>query len=120
MASAAQLFRAANFDLALNTIRIGLISVPGVGIPYHLRRQATSCSRWIWIPKALEAQNISQQDVVNALTTQNLVFPSGTAKLAPTSTPSTSTPAQPDRSAKRFAIKTVDGAVILIRDVASA
>src|SRR5712692_7029880 len=68
------------FDLALNTIRVGLISVPGVGIPYPYGGKQRVVSVDL-DPKALEAKNISQQDVVTALTTQNLVFPSGTAKI---------------------------------------
>src|ERR1700686_5527643 len=68
------------FDLALNTIRVGLISVPGVGIPYPYGGKQRVVSVDL-NPKALEAQNLSQQDAVNALINQNLVFPSGTAKI---------------------------------------
>src|SRR6266478_3828205 len=68
------------FDAALNTIRVGLISVPGVGIPYPYGGKQRVVSVDL-DPKALEAQNLSQQDVVNALVSQNLVYPSGTAKI---------------------------------------
>src|SRR6266852_6118753 len=68
------------FDLAMNTIRVGLISVPGVGIPYPYGGKQRVVSVDL-DPKALEAKNLSQQDVVNALVSQNLVFPSGTAKV---------------------------------------
>jgi len=106
------------FDLALNTIRIGLISVPGVGIPYPYGGKQRVVSVDL-DPKALEAQNISQQDVVNALTTQNLVFPSGTAKIGANEYPIdlNTSPSLIDRL-NGLPIKTVDGAVILIRDVA--
>jgi multidrug efflux pump subunit AcrB len=68
------------YDIALNTIRVALVSVPGVGIPlpYGGKLRVVSVDL---DPKALEAQNISEQDVVNALTKENLVFPSGTAKI---------------------------------------
>lgn len=80
------------FDLALNTIRVGLISVPGVGIPYPYggRQRVVSVDLDL---KALEAQNLAQQDVVTALTTQNLVYPSGTAKIGANGSPLTLTPA---------------------------
>src|ERR1700722_950125 len=68
------------FDVAMNTIRVGLISVPGVGVPYPFGGK----QRVIQVdlnPKALKAQNLSQQEVVTALTMQNLVYPSGTAKI---------------------------------------
>src|SRR3989441_1423308 len=68
------------FDLAMNTIRVGLISVPGVGIPYPYGGKQRVISVDL-DPKALKAQNLSPQEVVNALITQNLVFPSGTAKI---------------------------------------
>src|SRR5450631_1898145 len=68
------------FDVAMNTIRVGLISVPGVGIPFPYGGKQRVISVDL-NPAALKAQNLSQSDVVNALTTQNLVFPSGTAKI---------------------------------------
>src|SRR6201981_1599704 len=52
------------FDLTLNTIRVGLISVPGVGIPYPYGGKQRVVSVDL-NPQALEAQNLSQQDVVN-------------------------------------------------------
>src|SRR5437016_3237957 len=58
------------FDLAMNTIRVGLISVPGVGIPYPYGGKQRVVSVDL-DPQALKAQNISQQEVVTALTTQN-------------------------------------------------
>src|SRR5271169_5280505 len=106
------------FDVALNTIRVGLISVPGVGIPYPYGGKQRVVSVDL-DPKALEAQNISQQDVVNALITQNLVFPSGTAKIGANEYPVdlNTSPSLIDRL-NDLPIKTVGGAVILIRDVA--
>src|SRR5580658_323061 len=67
------------FDVAMNTIRVGLITVPGVGIPFPYGGKQRVVSVDL-DPNALKAQNLSQNDVVNALSTQNLVFPSGTAK----------------------------------------
>jgi multidrug efflux pump subunit AcrB len=106
------------YDIALNTIRVGLISVPGVGVPlpYGGRLRVVSVDL---DPKALEAQNISEQDVVVALTKENLVYPSGTAKIGANEYPIdlNTSPAMIDRL-NQLPIKTVDGAVIRIRDVA--
>jgi multidrug efflux pump subunit AcrB len=106
------------FDIAMNTIRVGLISVPGVGIPYPYGGKQRVVSVDL-NPKALEAQNLSQQDAVNALITQNLVFPSGTAKIGNNEYPIdlNTSPTLIERL-NDLPIKTIDGAVIRIRDVA--
>ena len=106
------------FDLAMNTIRVGLISVPGVGIPYPYGGKQRVISVDL-DPKALEAQNISQQDVVNALITQNLVFPSGTAKIGANEYPIdlNTSPRLIDRL-NDLPIKSVEGTVIRVHDVA--
>jgi len=106
------------FDIAMNTIRVGLISVPGVGIPYPYGGKQRVISVDL-NPRALEAQNLSQQDAVNALITQNLVFPSGTAKIGSNEYPIdlNTSPKLIDRL-NNLPIKTIDGAVIRIRDVA--
>ncbi|HWW00350.1 MAG TPA: efflux RND transporter permease subunit [Candidatus Acidoferrum sp.] len=106
------------FDVALNTIRVGLISVPGVGIPYPYGGKQRVVSVDL-DPKALEAQNLSQQDVVNALISQNLVYPSGTAKIGSNEYP-IDLNTSPDLIARLndLPIKTIDGAVIRVRDVA--
>ncbi len=106
------------FDIAMNTIRVGLISVPGVGIPFPYGGKQRVVSVDL-DPKRLEAQNISQQEVVNALTTQNLVFPSGTAKIGANEYPIdlNTSPSLIERL-NDLPIKAVEGAVIRIRDVA--
>jgi len=106
------------YDIALNTIRVGLISVPGVGIPLPYGGKVRVVSVDL-DPKALEAQNLSQQDVVNALSSQNLVFPSGTAKVGANEYPVdlNTSPSLINRL-NRMPIKTVGGAVIRVQDVA--
>jgi multidrug efflux pump subunit AcrB len=106
------------FDLALNTIRVGLISVPGVGIPYPYGGKQRVVSVDL-DPKALEAQNLSQQDVVNALVTQNLVFPSGTAKIGANEYPiDLNTSPRLIERLNNLPIKSLAGAVIRVQDVA--
>src|SRR5260221_5175664 len=107
------------FDVAMNTIRVGLISVPGVGVPYPFGGK----QRVVQVdlnPKALKAQNLSQQEVVTALTLQNLVFPSGTAKIGGNEYPiDLNTSLRVIDRLNDLPVKTTtDGAVIRIRDVA--
>jgi multidrug efflux pump subunit AcrB len=106
------------FDVALNTIRVGLISVPGVGIPFPYGGKQRVV-RWIWIPRRWKRKTSRKQDVVTALTTQNLVYPSGTAKIGANEYPIdlNTSPSLIDRL-NDLPIKTVDGAVIRVRDVA--
>src|SRR6266705_1930234 len=106
------------FDLALNTVRVGLISVPGVGVPYPYGGKQRVVSVDLDL-KALERQNLSAQDVVTAISAQNLVFPSGTAKIGVNEYP-IDLNTSPRRIARLndLPIKMVEGAVIRVRDVA--
>jgi multidrug efflux pump subunit AcrB len=106
------------FDVAMNTIRVGLISVPGVGIPFPYGGKQRVVSVDL-DPSALKAQNLSQNDVVSALSTENLVFPSGTAKIGSNEYPIdlNTSPSVIERL-NELPIKTVDGTVIRVRDVA--
>ena len=106
------------FDLSLNTIRVGLISVPGVGVPlpYGGKQRVVSVDL---NPQALKAQNLAQADVVTALSAQNLVFPSGTTKIGANEYPiDLNTSPRLIERLNDLPIKTVGGAVIRIRDVA--
>src|SRR5213078_2891541 len=69
--------------------------------------------------KALEAQSLSAQDVVNALNAQNLVFPSGTVKISTKEYPIdlNTSPTFID-ALKNLPVKAVDGTVIRLQDVA--
>src|SRR5256885_1684364 len=106
------------FDLALNTVRVGLISVPGVGIPYPYGGKQRVVSVDLDL-KALERQNLSAQDVVTAISAQNLVFPSGTAKIGVNEYPiDLNTSPRLIARLNDLPVKTVEGAVIRVRDVA--
>ncbi|HWY32790.1 MAG TPA: efflux RND transporter permease subunit, partial [Candidatus Acidoferrum sp.] len=106
------------FDIALNTIRVGLIAVPGVGIPYPYGGMQRVISVDL-DPKALEAQNVSEQFVADAISSQNLVYPSGTAKIGNNAYPIdlNTSPTLIDRL-NDLPIKSVGGTVIRVRDVA--
>src|SRR6266436_5944187 len=106
------------FDLALNTVRVGLISVPGVGVPYPYGGKQRVVSVDLDL-KALERQNLSAQDVVTAISAQNLVFPSGTAKIGVNEYPvDLNTSPRLIVRLNDLPVKTVEGAVIRVRDVA--
>src|SRR6266699_2390705 len=66
------------FDIALNQIRVGLISVPGVSIPYPYGGKQRVVSVDLNL-KALEANNLVESDVVTAISNGSLTYPSGTA-----------------------------------------
>ena len=105
-------------DVSLNQIRVGLISVPGAGVPlpYGGKQRLVSVDLDM---KALESKNLSSQDVVTAISNQNIVFPSGTAKIGTKQYPVdvNTSPALIDYL-NELPIKTVEGAVIRVRDVA--
>src|SRR6266576_2342473 len=106
------------FDLSQNQIRVGLISVPGVGIPFPYGGKQRVISVDLDL-KALEAQSLSAQDVVNALSVQNLVFPSGTVKINTKEYPIdlNTSPTFID-ALKNLPVKAVDGTVIRLHDLA--
>ncbi len=105
-------------DLGLNFIRPQLATVPGaaVPIPYggKLRQIMVDIDS-----QQLTAKGLSATDVVNAVNTQNVILPSGTAKIGPTEynvglngTPPTV------EELNNLPVKTVNGATVYIHDVA--
>jgi multidrug efflux pump subunit AcrB len=68
-------------DLALNFLRTQLITVPGavVPLPYGGKQRQVMVNL---DPNRMQAKGISPTDVLNAVNAQNLVLPSGTAKVA--------------------------------------
>ncbi len=106
------------FDYATNFIRTQLITIPGAAIPWPYGGK----QRQIQVDidtAALQAKHLSPVDVVNAVSAQNLILPSGTAKLG-----ALEYQIQMNASPKTVAelndlpVKTVNGVTIYIRDVA--
>jgi len=67
-------------DYALNFIRPRLVTVPGAAVPYPYGGKV----RQVQIDldtAALRSKGLSPVDVVNAISAQNLILPSGTAKM---------------------------------------
>jgi multidrug efflux pump subunit AcrB len=105
-------------DLATNRVKIGLSTVQGASIPYPAGGKARVVAVDIDIP-ALEAKNLAPQDVVNAFTAQNFVLPSGTAKIGDTEyAVSLNSNVKAIEELNELPIKTINGAVIRIKDVA--
>ena len=67
-------------DLGLNFIRTRLITVPGASVPFPYGGK----QRQVMVDlntTALQAKGLSPLDVVNAISAQNLILPSGTSKI---------------------------------------
>ncbi|MDP9087540.1 MAG: efflux RND transporter permease subunit [Pseudomonadota bacterium] len=108
------------YDLSNNFIRPQLAEVEGAAVPSPYGGKA----RQVMIdidPNALHAKNLSPADVTNAILAQNLILPSGTAKIgmyeynirlnaSPTAL----------EDLNDLPIKTVEGATIYLHDVAHA
>src|SRR5580704_16654730 len=106
-------------DIGLNTLRTPLVTVPGAAIPLpfggKLRQVQIDLD-----PLAMQARGLSGQDVANALAAQNLITPVGTEKIGSFeyAIQLNSAPAQLAALAD-LPIKTVNGAMVYIRDVAN-
>ncbi len=105
-------------DLATQTIRIQLATVEGAQTPFPFGGKQRQIEVDLDL-NALEARGLSPADVVNAITAQNVIAPSGTIKLdrfeyqvETNSAPSVL------NTLGDMPIKTVNGAVVYIRDVA--
>jgi multidrug efflux pump subunit AcrB len=106
------------FDYGTNFIRTRLITVPGVGIPWpyggKIRQVQVDLNQ-----TALQSKGLSPLDVVNAISVQNLILPSGTSKIGPfeynvdlNGSPETI------QELNQIPIKTVGSTTIYVRDVA--
>ncbi len=106
------------FDLGNNFIRTPLGTVQGASVSYPFGGKQRAVMVDLNLDE-LYAKQLSPIDVSNALTTQNLILPAGTAKLAETEylIRVNSSPMRLDEL-NNLPIKTVNGATVYIRDVA--
>lgn len=105
-------------DLAMNRVKMGLSTVRGASVPYPAGGKARVVAVDIDLA-ALQAKNLAPQDVVNAFNAQNFVLPSGGAKIGPTEyVISMNSNAAELTALNDFPVKTVNGSVIRIGDVA--
>jgi multidrug efflux pump subunit AcrB len=106
------------YDVSQNNIRIGLSTVQGVAVPWPYGGKTRVVSVDLDLP-ALKSRNLSAQDVVNAINAQNLIFPSGSAKIGTTEF-DVELNASPKvlNELNDLPIKSVNGSTIYVRDVA--
>src|SRR6202453_2836891 len=105
-------------DISLNFIRPALTTVEGAAIPYPYGGKQRVVSVDIdW--NKLQAEGWTPGDVINAISGQNLLFPSGPAKIAKLeyNIGLNGTPAR-IAELNDLPIKSVNGTIIYIRDVA--
>jgi multidrug efflux pump subunit AcrB len=106
-------------DYGLNFIRTQLITVPGTAVPYPYGGK----QRQVQVdlnPSELQSKGLSASDVVNAISAQNLILPTGTSKIGskeynvdiPNAAPVTIA------DLNRIPIKTVGNTTIYMKDVA--
>jgi multidrug efflux pump subunit AcrB len=106
-------------DIGINQLRTPLVTVPGAAIPYPFGGK----QRQVQIDlnsTALQALGLSGQDVANALAAQNLITPVGTQKIGQFeyNIQLNNSPLKMDDLGD-LPIKTVNGAMVYVRDVAS-
>jgi multidrug efflux pump subunit AcrB len=106
-------------DLALNFLRIQLVTVPGAAVPYPYGGK----SRVVSIDlntQELQARGLSPTDVISAVNAQNIILPSGTAKIGMeefdiglNSSPKTI------KELEDIPVRTANGTTTYVRDVAN-
>ncbi len=106
------------FDAAVNFLRPRLVTIPGVAVPWPFGGK----SRVISVDldtNALLAKGLTPNDVVNAVNAQNLVLPSGTAKIGATEYV-IATNGSPDTIAglNNIPVRTRNGATTYLSEVA--
>ena len=106
-------------DYGLNFIRTQIITVPGTSVPYPYGGK----QRQVQVDlntSALQSKGLSPLDVVNAIAYQNLILPTGTAKIGSkeydVSIPNAAPVTIDDLN--RIPIKTIGSTTIYMRDVA--
>jgi multidrug efflux pump subunit AcrB len=106
------------FDNATNVLRPQLVTIPGVAMPWPFGGKQRIISVDL-DNAALLAKGLAPVDVVNAISAENLILPSGTAKMGPTEfivgvngSPTTV------EGLNNLPVRTLNGAVTYLREVA--
>jgi len=106
-------------DIGLNSVRTQLVTIPGAAIPYPYGGKSRQVN--VSLNSALlQSKGLSAADVVGALGTQNLILPSGTAKIGQFmyDVDLNSSPLNVAEM-NDFPVKVVNGTPIYVRDVAT-
>src|SRR3989441_7769822 len=106
-------------DYGLNFIRTQIVTVPGAAVPYPYGGK----QRQVQVdlnPAALQSKGLSALDVVNAISLQNLILPTGTSQIGPKEYDVSIPNAAPQTVAdlNRVPIKTIGSTTIYIKDAA--
>jgi len=106
------------FDLGNNFLRAYLATVPGAATPYPYGGKIRQIQVDLDLPR-LQANGLSPNDIVNALSAQNLILPAGTAKIGALEY-QVEMNGDPQTIAELndLPVKTVNGSTIYMRDVA--
>jgi len=106
------------FDYGLNFIRVRLFTIPGLSTPAPFGGKQRQINVDI-DPRALASKGLSPFDVVNALSTSNVILPAGTARIGSReyNVLLNASPADVADFA-RIPVKIVDGAPVTLGDVA--
>jgi CzcA family heavy metal efflux pump len=106
------------FDVGQNFLRTQLATVHGAAMPYPYGGKIRQVQVDLDLPR-LQANGLSPNDIVSAVNSQNLITPSGSAKLGPleyqvemNGSPKTIT------ELNDLPVKTMNGSTIYLRDVA--
>src|SRR6201996_7896672 len=104
-------------DIGLNFLRLGLVTIPGVAVPYPYGGK----QRQVQVDlnsAALQSKGLSPLDVTNTIAAQNLILPAGTTKIGPFEY-QVDINGSPQTVAELndVPIKTVNGSTVYVRDV---
>lgn len=106
------------YDLGLNFVRTQLATVQGASVPLPYGGKA----RQVMVdldPKALVAKGLSAVDVTNAINAQNLILPTGSAKIGDRDyNVRLNSSTEAIEALNNLPIKEINGAMVYIRDVA--
>ncbi len=106
------------FDIAVNNLRPQLVTIPGVAIPWPYGGKMRLISVDL-DSQALLAKGMTPTDVINAVNSQNLALPSGTAKIGETEYNVDLNGSPPTIAGLNdIPVKTVNGATTFLREVA--
>jgi multidrug efflux pump subunit AcrB len=106
-------------DIGLTQVRTPLVTVPGAAIPFPYGGKSRQVQIDLNLPQ-LQARGLGAQDVANALASQNIITPVGTQKIDNLEyTVSLNNAAVSIKDLGDLPIKTVNGAMVYIRDVAN-
>ncbi|WP_186070231.1 efflux RND transporter permease subunit [Burkholderia gladioli] len=105
-------------DVAMNFLRPQLITIPGAQVPYPTGGRTRVVSIDL-DTRAMQAKGLTPAAIVNAVNAQNLVLPTGTAKIGQTEF-TVKTNASPDTIAalNHLPVHTQDGATLYLGEVA--